>query len=663
MIAPLNIFSTQLAERMKEMFSPEGLLAKAQHYEYRPQQQQMAEAVGRCLDEHRHLIVEAGTGVGKSMAYLMPAIHYAVEKKRKALISTYTINLQEQLFHKDLPILQKLLPFNFQVALLKGRQNYICPRRLERALTGAKELFVSSEAAELERIREWFLKTEDGTLSDLDPQPDPKVWDQVCSEQHICTPRTCGNDPKCFYQQARKKILDANVVVLNHTLFFTLLGGMDEAMESEDGYLFPTDFVIFDEAHSLENVAARHIGFGFSSGALKYLLQKLYNPRTKKGLLHLWLAEGEKEVKDTLDELEQFTARVETACDFSKSNEVRIRKPELVEDTLSIHLMRLRNTLQDAASEKKDSSTQAEIRDYARRITDMQVGLADFLKQEKEEYVYWVERTGRQQSTYHLQAAPIDLSSVLRQLIYRETHSSIMTSATLSVSKNLNYFQSRIGGEIAETLQLDSPFDYPNQMKVFIPRHIPEPKNTQYEDALAHWIQYFVSQTHGKAFVLFTSYGVMQRIAQKLQLWFEEKNILLLLHGSDGSRHNLLKKFKEDTDSVLFGTDSFWQGVDVPGEALSNVIITRLPFAVPDHPLIEAKLEMIENQGGDPFREYSLPEAILRFCQGVGRLIRTQSDKGQVAILDSRILSKTYGKSFLAKLPQCPVTILEDKFL
>ncbi|MEM6821074.1 MAG: helicase C-terminal domain-containing protein [Verrucomicrobiota bacterium] len=652
MIAPIN----PLEARVRGLFEDGGALAGAKNYEHRPQQLEMAARVAWSLSEEKHLLVEAGTGVGKSLAYLLPALMYAEESGKKALISTYTINLQEQLFHKDIPLARKLLPFEFKSAILKGRQNYICPARFQKARAQAGDLFVSSEVAELDRIWEWLQTTEDGTLSDFDEIPDYKVWSQVCSEPHVCTSRSCGSDPRCFYQQARKKLLDAHLVVLNHTLFFSCLGGLDEETEADNGFLFPEDFVIFDEAHRLENIAARHIGLSVSSSALRYQLHRLYHPTTRKGLLSM-LRRGEmqKEVVHLLDEIDGFFGHVREACKFGDSQEVRIREPELVEDTLSLPLMRLRQSLMETASEIDDENNQMEIRDMARRLADYRASLKTFLAQEVEGHVYWVERVGRDFASLQLQAAPVDLAEVLRQTLFRAGRSAVLTSATLSAGSSLKYVQNQLGAEAADILELDSPFDYARQMKVMIPRQMPDPRAREYEAALEKWIFHFVKETGGGAFVLFTSYGIMRRLAENLQERFAENEWPLLVQGGGTSRIRLLDDFKKSGNAVLFGTDSFWQGVDVPGEALRNVIITKLPFSVPDHPLTEAKMDLIRERNGDPFREYSLPEAILKFRQGVGRLIRTATDEGQIVILDSRVVSKPYGRYFMAKLPECPV--------
>ena len=649
-------------------FSPTGLLSGGRGFEYRPQQQQMAVAVAAALENRDALLVEAGTGVGKSLAYLIPAVRYALEHNRKAVISTHTINLQEQLFHKDIPTVRKALQADFSAALLKGRANYLCRTRLKRALEQATDLFNQAETKQLHDLLAWSRDCGEGSLAELPPELgiSPKVWAQVCSENHVCTPRNCG--PDCPYQAARRRVDEAQVVVLNHTLFFGLLSLADMVREEADedswveqvpAFIFPNDFVILDEAHTIETVAANQFGLALGEADLRYDLLRLYNPHTHKGSLrHFATPKLLHYVEEAQTAAEEFfrCARLDCRVDDHHGC-VRLRQVEWTEDILSPALHALESEVKQIAQVEENEVSRAELMDIAARLLSYRNTVAELINlSSADTSVYWAETEGGEKQYLNLRSALVNVADTLREKLFETGNTCICTSATLSTgNRGMSYFAGRVGAECAQTLQIGSPFNFAEQMRIVVARSMPPPPPAGDEDAyrpaLFDRICRALAESNGRAFVLFTSYSLMRDMATLLRPFCVEHGWPLLVQGDGQSRSALLHDFKENVESVLLGTDSFWTGVDVPGEALSHVIVTKIPFESPSNPLTEARMEDIAARGGNSFRDYSLPEALLKFRQGVGRLIRSKTDTGIITLLDSRITAKYYGEQFMLALP------------
>jgi ATP-dependent DNA helicase DinG len=644
------------------VLGPDGAIARRlPRYEVRAEQLEMAAAVGRAIEGRHHLMVEAGTGVGKSFAYLVPAILAAVEQKRKVVVSTHTISLQEQLLDKDLPFLRAVMPQEFSAVLVKGRSNYVSLRRLEAASARATATFAKDEEFDqLAALKMWAMKTTDGSRSDLDFKPLPSVWDAVASENGNCLGRKCPRYKDCHYFKARRRMWSANILVVNHALFMT-----DLALRAAGASLLPEyDVAIFDEAHTLEAVAGEHLGLRVTSGQFDYLLNKLYNDRSQKGLLSFHkLHDAARQVQRVRAAAHDFFEDVAVWRGEHGGANGRMRRPVEWPDTVGEELKKLATAIGDGAERVTAEEQKVELQAARDRCSGIATSLESWQGQMQAESVYWVEVTEGGRPRVNLACAPLDVGPTLRRDLFETVPTCILTSATLSVGSppRFDFFKTRLGLTRCETLQLGSPFDYPKQVTIHLPRNLPDPsvESAEYERRAVGAIRHYLAKTHGKAFVLFTSYRMLEAAARALTPWLAARNIALFAQSDGMPRSKMVEAFKSDVDSVIFGADSFWQGVDVPGEALSNVIIVRLPFSVPSHPLLEARLEDIRRNGGNPFVDYQVPEAVIKLKQGFGRLIRSKTDRGIVAILDPRVHTKPYGRTFLNSLPTCP-RIIED---
>jgi len=637
------------------IFGADGLLAEnLPRHEVRDSQIRMAEAVNDAIEKAGQLIVEAGTGVGKSLAYLIPFLIWAHDQKKKAVVSTYTKTLQHQLVEKDLPFLKKIMPFRFRFALAVGGQNYLCRKRLLQMQS--HDMYESKEdARQMREILRWESGTETGLRSDLPFEPSPSLWGRISREPDMCLGKKCSLNVECYYQAARKLLHGAHILVLNHHLYFANLSQNEHILPGYDG-------IVFDEAHTLEDVAVGFLGVDVAESRVKNLIDGLFGPKSRKGFLGRNEARDSEACEKAREAVESvrkgytsFFDSVQSYCSGSAVSPMRLRKPHFVYNSLKEPLERLSMSLKNLRDMLEDEDERLEAAAFANRASKLCREIESVISMEEPGHVYWLEhQKSKRYDRTSLRSAPIDVAGYLKSLVFDRVRPLVMTSATLSTEGKFEYISERLGIGEMEGLILPSPFDYRKQAVVYCADDLPDPKlQDDFQQKAYLRILEILKLTGGRALVLFTSFRFLEFAYSGLQ---QELPDYTLLRQGEMPTYKLIEEFKESEKAVLLGTNSFWQGVDIPGSALECVIITKLPFAVPDEPVTEARLERMRSENKEPFTCYQLPQAIIWLKQGFGRLIRSSEDRGLVAILDPRVVKRSYGRKFLESLPRCVFT-------
>ncbi len=615
---------------LERIFGPSGWLARHHpRFEYRPGQLEMAEGVESAVENGQHLIVEAGTGTGKTLAYLIPLIRSG----ERVVISTGTKNLQEQLFYKDIPFLKKLFP-RLRATLMKGRQNYLCRQKLydieqQPVLNGLEEISL------YDRLREWETETETGDRAELRELPDTsELWSRVDARSEACTGQKCKQFERCFVTWMHQRAAESDLIIVNHHLFFA-----DLALKQSDYASLLPDYstVVFDEAHEIEDVATMYFGLKVSNYKIEELARDTEATLKLKSLEAGDVRAAVRELRRRADLFFELFPGTEGRTNFdNRESFLEVNRGAF--SALINALLRIETELLRVKNRPE------EISNLARRAAETRQSLEAILEGRDRTFVYWWERRGR---GIFLEASPIDVSPILREKVFERIRTVVLTSATLSVLSRFDFLKRRLGVQVAREKILESHFDFARQALLYTPLHLPDPREPGFAARAAQEVIALLKVTRGRAFVLFTSYLQMRAVYERVR---RSLRYPLILQGT-APRTALLDKFRSTPHAVLFATSSFWQGVDVQGQQLSAVIIDRLPFAVPSDPVVAARIRQINEDGGNAFAEYQVPEAVIALKQGFGRLIRSENDKGVLAILDRRIVQKQYGKVFFESLP------------